>query len=82
MSDVTQTKQICGNKIRAFEADMLTVNGYLGYDGIKPFADDVKAHDKGIFSQVFLHIYASRARRLSIIKPGITRVFVCADNSS
>lgn len=43
---------VCGNKIRAFEADMLTVNGYLGYDGIKPFADDVKAHDKGIFSLV------------------------------
>lgn len=38
--------------ISAFPADMLTVNGYLGYDGIKPFIDDIKAHDKGIFALV------------------------------
>lgn len=41
--------EINGNKLRAFGADMLTVNGYLGYDGIKPFVDDIKAHDKSIF---------------------------------
>lgn len=34
---------------RAFAADMLTVNGYLGSDGIKPFIDDIRAHDKSIF---------------------------------
>ncbi len=38
-----------GKKLRAFKADMLTVNGYLGTDGIKPFIDDIKAHDKSIF---------------------------------
>lgn len=38
-----------GKKICAFPADMLTVNGYLGYDGIKPFVDEVKTNDKGIF---------------------------------
>lgn len=36
-------------KIRAFPADMLTVNGYLGFDGIKPFIDDIHANDKSIF---------------------------------
>lgn len=38
-----------GKQLRAFAADMLTVNGYLGYDGIKPFVDDIKKYDKSIF---------------------------------
>lgn len=38
-----------GKKSRAFAADMLTVNGYLGFDGIKPFVDDIKANDKSVF---------------------------------
>ena len=38
-----------GKQLRAFAADMLTVNGYLGYDGIKPFVDDIKKYDKPIF---------------------------------
>ncbi len=33
----------------AFGADALTVNGYLGSDGISPLLDICKAHDKGIF---------------------------------
>ncbi len=33
----------------AFESDFLTVNGYLGSDGIVPFTEECKAHDKGIF---------------------------------
>ena len=40
---------INGKKIRAFPADMLTVNGYLGTDGIQPFVEDCKNEDKGIF---------------------------------
>ncbi len=40
---------INGKKIEAFPADMLTVNGYLGTDGIKPFVEDIKANDKGAF---------------------------------
>lgn len=32
-----------------FEADALTVNPYLGYDGIKPFIDDCRNYGKGIF---------------------------------
>lgn len=33
----------------AFGADALTVNPYLGIDGIKPFMDDCKKYGKGIF---------------------------------
>lgn len=40
---------IDGKKISAFGADALTVNGYLGTDGIKPVLDIAKACDKGIF---------------------------------
>lgn len=40
---------INGKKIKAFPADMLTVNGYLGTDGIAPFVEDCKKNDKGIF---------------------------------
>lgn len=31
------------------DADALTVNPYLGYDGIKPFLDDCRNYGKGIF---------------------------------
>jgi len=34
---------------KVFDADALTVNPYLGYDGIKPFAEDCKKYGKGIF---------------------------------
>lgn len=40
---------INGKKLTSFPADMLTVNGYLGSDGIVPFVEDVKKNDKGIF---------------------------------
>ena len=32
-----------------FEADFVTVNGYLGTDGVKPFVDLCAKNDKGIF---------------------------------
>ncbi len=35
--------------IESFPADMLTVNGYLGSDGINPFLQDIKSADKSIF---------------------------------
>ena len=43
---------INGKKIKAFPADMLTVNGYLGTDGIAPFVEDCKKYDKGVFALV------------------------------
>ncbi len=40
---------VCGEKIPAFGADALTVNGYLGSDGINPLLEICKDQDKGIF---------------------------------
>ena len=41
--------EVNGERKEAFPSDYLTVNGYLGSDGIVPFTDECKAHDKGIF---------------------------------
>ena len=41
--------KFCGQEVTPFESDFITINGYLGTDGIKPFADDAKAYDKGAF---------------------------------
>lgn len=40
-----------GNEVisPAFDADCLTVNAYLGYDGIKPFLEECDKYKKGIF---------------------------------
>ena len=40
---------IFGKACRAFNADALTVNAYLGIDGIKPFIGDCMNENKGIF---------------------------------
>lgn len=40
---------INGSRISPYEVDALTINPYLGYDGIKPFIDDCMEHGKGIF---------------------------------
>ncbi|MGE3278604.1 MAG: orotidine-5'-phosphate decarboxylase [Candidatus Altimarinota bacterium] len=37
------------DKVGDFSVDALTVTPYLGYDGIKPFLENCKKHDKGIF---------------------------------
>lgn len=41
--------ELNGNLEAAFESDFLTVNGYLGSDGITPFTDECKKNGKGIF---------------------------------
>ena len=38
-----------GLKIKPFDVDFLTVNPYLGSDGLTPFIEICKEHDKGIF---------------------------------
>ena len=43
------TTDIAGESVSAFGADALTINGYLGTDGIKPLAQVCAAQDKGIF---------------------------------
>lgn len=41
--------QIEGEELTAFGSDALTVNGYLGSDGIKPLSEVCKKFDKGMF---------------------------------
>lgn len=41
--------ELCGVATHAFPADMLTVNGYFGTDGVAPFLEDCKKYGKGIF---------------------------------
>lgn len=43
------TTDVAGSAIDAFGADALTVNGYLGTDGIKPLVNICREKDKGIF---------------------------------
>ncbi len=43
------TTEIEGETVSAFGADALTVNGYLGTDGVKPLLEICKNDDKGIF---------------------------------
>ena len=38
-----------GNTFTPFESDFITVNGYLGGDGIVPFLKDCAKNDRGIF---------------------------------
>ena len=40
---------INGKNFKPFECDFLTVNAYLGSDGIKPFLENCKKFDKGVF---------------------------------
>ncbi|MBE7067836.1 MAG: orotidine-5'-phosphate decarboxylase [Clostridiales bacterium] len=41
--------QVNGVSKKAFPADYVTVNGYLGTDGIAPFVEECESKDKGIF---------------------------------
>ena len=41
--------QVNENALRAFPSDYVTVNGYLGSDGIMPFVEECQKGDKGIF---------------------------------
>ena len=41
--------KILDEEISAFDADFVTVNGYLGSDGLHPFVEDCKRYDKGMF---------------------------------
>ena len=38
-----------GNKVYSFDADAVTVNPYLGYDGVKPFIKECREYGKGVF---------------------------------
>lgn len=43
-------KTLIGNeKVSMYDVDFVTVNPYLGIDGVKPFIEDCKEYGKGIF---------------------------------
>ena len=44
--------EVDGEEFDACPVDCVTVNPYLGTDGIKPFVDDCKKYDKAIFALV------------------------------
>ena len=41
--------QVNDGALKAFPSDYVTVNGYLGSDGIVPFVEECEKNDKGIF---------------------------------
>ena len=46
------TVKVGSAELYPFDADALTVNAYLGSDGIKPFIDIAVKHDKAVFALV------------------------------
>jgi orotidine-5'-phosphate decarboxylase len=51
-SDIGSTAEAYANTFLTkgdFESDALTVNAYLGYDGVKPFIESCQNNSKGIF---------------------------------
>ena len=44
--------EIGSTKVAPFDADALTINAYLGSDGVKPFLDAAIKHDKALFALV------------------------------
>ena len=46
---MSKTTLADGSKVTPFESDFITINGYLGSDGILPFVADCKEYDKGAF---------------------------------
>ena len=41
--------QVNDESLQAFPSDYVTINGYLGSDGIIPFVEQCEKHDKGVF---------------------------------
>lgn len=43
------TTKVFGQEIEMFPSDAVTINAYLGKDGIDPFIQECKKHNKGVF---------------------------------
>ena len=63
---------VAGESIEAFGADALTVNGYLGTDGIKPLAQICAERGKGIFVLVKTSNPSSGERQDKKLSDGAT----------
>ena len=46
------TVRVGSKELRPFDADALTINAYLGSDGIKPFIETAVKYDKAVFALV------------------------------
>ncbi|MCI8538475.1 MAG: orotidine-5'-phosphate decarboxylase [Oscillospiraceae bacterium] len=44
--------KIGGTSCAAFDADCVTINGYMGFDAVRPFLETCKAEDKALFALV------------------------------
>lgn len=64
-----------GLYVPVFDVDAITVNPYLGSDGLKPFLDDVGKHKKGIFVLVKTSNPSSVELQDLVVKGSNRRVF-------
>jgi len=63
--------KVGGALLRPFDADALTVNAYLGSDGIKPFLEAAVKYDKAVFALVRTsNPSAVELQDLTVIKQG------------
>ncbi|MCL2391371.1 MAG: orotidine-5'-phosphate decarboxylase [Oscillospiraceae bacterium] len=46
------TVKVGNSELRPFDVDALTINAYLGSDGVKPFVDMAEKYDKAVFALV------------------------------
>ncbi len=66
-------KTSLGNEERAlYDIDFVTVNPYLGIDGVKPFIEDMKKYNKGIFVLVKTSNPSSGELQDLMLEEGIT----------
>ena len=66
-------KTSLGDEERAlYDIDFVTVNPYLGIDGVKPFIDDMKKYNKGIFVLVKTSNPSSGELQDLMLEEGIT----------
>ena len=77
---IGETELDDGNKKHMFNADAVTVNGYLGIDGIKPFMDVCARDGKGIFTLVHTSNPSAVDFQDMILQDGRTVYELMADN--
>ena len=77
---IGETELDDGNKKHMFNADAVTVNGYLGIDGIKPFMDVCARDGKGIFTLVHTSNPSAVDFQDMVLQDGRTVYELMADN--
>jgi len=67
-------------KEKSFDVDCITVNPYLGSDGIKPFIESIKNYDKGIFVLVKTSNPSSGEFQDVVTENGVRNYIIVARN--